>query len=138
MINNQISSNSRIKCSEDNSKLHNFNDVNSNLIIFTESETLETQSKHINKKDSNFDLHDLVNLRKDYENNPIIGYVNINHLTNKIDYLKKICSKSPTYILCIDETKLDSSYPYAQFEIPGYQYPPYRRQKQKFRRQYCF
>ena len=64
----------RITSIEDNNVLHNFNDVNSNLNIFTGSEKLETQSKHINQKNSNFDLHDLVKLRKDYENNPIIGY----------------------------------------------------------------
>ena len=70
-------------------------------------------------------------LRKDYENNPIIGYLDINHLSSKIDYLREICSKSPIDILCIDETKLDSSYPDAQFEIPGYQYPPYRKDRNK-------
>ena len=71
LIENQISSNLRITSTEDNNILHNnFNDVNSNLNIFTESEKLETQSKHVNWKASNFDLHNLV---KDYENNPIIG-----------------------------------------------------------------
>ena len=54
----------RITTIEDNSILHNFNDVKSNLNIFTESQKLETQSKHINRRDSNFDLHDLVKLRK--------------------------------------------------------------------------
>ena len=52
-----------------------------------ESEKLE--SKHINWKDSNFDLHDLVKLRKDCEINSIIGYLNINHLSTKIDYRNK-------------------------------------------------
>ena len=118
MIKNQISSNSRIVAIEDNNILHNFNDVNSNLNIFTESEETKTQSKHINWKGSNFDLHHLVKLRKDYENNPIAGYLNINHLSSKIDYLRATCSKSPIDILCIDKTKLAFSYPDAQFEIP--------------------
>ena len=103
MIKNQISSNSRITSIKDNNVLHNFNDVNNNLNIFTEPEKLETQSKHINRKGSNFDLHDLIKLRKDYESNPIIGYLNTNHLSSKIDYLEEICSKSPIDILCIDE-----------------------------------
>ena len=102
LIENQISSNLRITSVEDNNNIHNFNDVNSNLNIFTESEKLETQSQNINR--------DLVKLRKDYENNPIVGYLNINHLFSKIDHLRKICSKSPIDILCIDEIKLDSSY----------------------------
>ena len=93
LIENQISSNSRITSIEDNNILHYFNHLNSNLDIFTESEKLETQSKHINRKDSNFDLHDLVKLQKDYEDNPIIGYLNINHLSSKIDYLREICNK---------------------------------------------
>ena len=42
LIENQISSNSRITSIKDNNILHNFNDVNSNLNIFTESEKLET------------------------------------------------------------------------------------------------
>ena len=49
-----------------------------------EPEKLETRSKHINRKGSNFDLHKLLKLRKDYENNPIIGYLNINHYLVKL------------------------------------------------------
>ena len=89
---NQINSNSRITSIEDNNILHNFNDVNSHSNIFMEPEKLETQSKHINRRGSNFDLHDLAKLQKDYENNPVIGYLDINHLSNKIDYLREICS----------------------------------------------
>ena len=120
LIKNGISSNWRITSIEDNNILYNFNDVNNNLNIFTESEELETQGKHINRKGSIFDLHYLVKLLKDYENNPVIGYLGINHLSNKIDYLREICSKSPIDILRIDETKLDSSYSDAQLEMPGY------------------
>ena len=75
LMKNQISSNSQITSIEDNNILHNFNDVNSNLNIFTESEKLETQTKHVNRKGSNFDLHDLVKFRKDHENNPIMGLI---------------------------------------------------------------
>ena len=32
-------------------------------------------------------------------------------------------------MLCIDETKLDSSFPNHQFKIEGYQFPPLRRDK---------
>ena len=59
---NQISSNLRIATIEHNNILHSFNDVNSNLNVFRESEKLETQSKRINQKDSNFDLYGLVNI----------------------------------------------------------------------------
>ena len=32
-------------------------------------------------------------------------------------------------ILCVDETKLDSSFPNSQFRIDGYIFPPYRRDR---------
>ena len=51
LIEKQISGNSRITSIEENNILHNFNNVNSNLNIFTKSEKLETQSKHKNRKD---------------------------------------------------------------------------------------
>ena len=67
LIKNLISSNSRTTSIDDKNILYNFDDANSNLNFFTESGKLETQSKHINRKGINFDLHDLVKLRKNYE-----------------------------------------------------------------------
>ena len=37
------------------------------------------------------------------------------------------CRLSGVGILCIDETKLDSSCPDTKFLINDYQFPPYRR-----------
>ena len=34
--------------------------------------------------------------------------------------------------MCIDETKLDSSYPGPQLKISGYRYPPYRKDQSKY------
>ena len=39
----------------------------------------------------------------------------------------------PIDILCIDETKLDESFPNAQFTIESYQFPPFRRDRNKKR-----
>ena len=78
------------------------------------------------------DLGGLTGLRNKYINNPLIGYLNINSLRNKIGALREIISKNGSLeILCIDETKLDSSYPDAQFKIDGYQFPPLRRDRDK-------
>ena len=33
------------------------------------------------------------------------------------------CRKAPIDLLCIDETKLDASFPDAQSHVEGYQYP---------------
>ena len=41
--------------------------------------------------------------------------LNINSLSNEIDALRQICKISPLKILCVDETKLDSSFQNSQF-----------------------
>ena len=35
-------------------------------------------------------------------------------------------------ILCVDEKKLDSSYPDAHFLMNDYQFPPFKRDKNKY------
>ena len=59
----------------------------------------------------------------------MIGYLNINSLRNKIDQIRDLVSKAPIDILCVDETKLDSSFPDQQFKIEGYHFPPFRKDK---------
>ena len=76
-----------------------------------------------------YDLSGLIKLRKENPNNPNIAYLNINSLRKKI--LRAICLKSSIDILCVDETKLDASYQNAQFHIEGYQFPPFRRDRNK-------
>ena len=73
------------------------------------------------------DLEGLINLRRAYQNNPLIAYLNINSLREKIVSLKEILKKTEIDVLCIDETKLDSSFPNHQFKIEGYQFPPLGR-----------
>ena len=47
--------------------------------------------------------------------------------------LREVCRKAPIDLLCIDETKIDASFPDAQFNNEGYQYPhpPFRRDRHK-------
>ena len=66
-----------------------------------------------------------------YTNNAIVGYLNINSLRNKITQLKEVCRKAPIELLCTDETKFDVSFPDAQFHIAVYQYPLFRRDRDK-------
>ena len=80
---------------------------------------------------SKSDLLGLIKLRKENPNNPNIAYLNINSLKEKIINLREICLKSSIDILCVDETKLDASYPNAQFHIGGYQFSPFRRDRNK-------
>ena len=56
-----------------------------------------------------------------YPKNPLIAYLNINSLRNKIIDLGDIMSYlSPDYLV-LSETKLDDSFPSAQFSIPDYE-----------------
>ena len=49
--------------------------------------------------------------------------MNINSVMNKFSALCEILKKAPMDILCIDGTKLDSSFLDAKFKIDGYQFP---------------
>ena len=57
----------------------------------------------------------------------MIGYIHINSLRGKIVSLREVLSKASIDILCVDETKLDASFPDHQFKISGYQFPTVRR-----------
>lgn len=61
----------------------------------------------------------LKNIRVKNVNKIIFGTLNINSLAPKFDQLKEVIGKNID-ILTIQETKLDSSFPVAQFLIDGY------------------
>ena len=80
--------------------------------------------------DANNDLEILKTLRTKYQNNPAIGYLNINSLRGqKFSQLEQITQMNELDIFCIDETKLTSEIPTSKFSLPGYQYPPFRRDR---------
>ena len=60
-------------------------------------------------------------------NNVAIGHININSIRNKFDMLSSM-AKDIIDILMVSETKLDSSFPQAQFRIEGYA-PPFRNDR---------
>ena len=78
------------------------------------------------------DLKNLKVLRMENDSNPTVAYLNIKSLGEKINHLHEICNESPTDILCVDETKIDPNYPDAQFQIDDYQFPPFRRDRNKY------
>ena len=80
----------------------------------------------------NSDLKKLKVLRVENNSNPAVAYLDIKSLVEKINHLREICKESPIDILCVDKTKLDSSYPDAQFEINDYKFPPFRRDRNKY------
>ena len=59
------------------------------------------------------------NIRSKTPNRLIIAQLNINSLRNKFDSLVEILHSNGD-ILLISETKIDSSFPTAQFKVEGY------------------
>ena len=67
------------------------------------------------------DLQILSKNRVKYPTNPLIAYLNINSLRNKIIDVREVIGKMSLDYLVISETKLDESFPSAQFNISNYE-----------------
>ena len=63
----------------------------------------------------------MIKVRNFYPNNPIIGYL------NKIISLREIIAKAPLDVFCVDEIKLDDSFPNSQFVLKDFEFPLFRR-----------
>ena len=77
------------------------------------------------------DIATLKNIRVSHPNSPLIGYLNINSLRNKITEVRVIMENFLPDILAISETKLDNSFPVAQFEVGGY-FLPIRKDRNQY------
>ena len=62
-------------------------------------------------------------MRNKYTNNPVITYLNINSLRNKIYDLREIMQKALPDILVVAETKLNNDFPTQNFILENYQTP---------------
>ena len=71
--------------------------------------------------DSACPMNKLHNLRIKNPFNPLIGYLNINSLRNKIIDARKIIENSSPDYFVFAETKLDCTFPTAQFSIADYE-----------------
>ena len=67
------------------------------------------------------DLQILRKLRLQYPGNPLIGYLRINSLRNKIIDIREMAGRLQLDYFVMSETKLDSSFPSAQFHIGDYE-----------------
>ena len=80
-------------------------------------------------KDTNKDTHpidctDLKMLKKgrlNYPPNHLTGYLNINSIRNKISDIREISGKLQLDYFVLSETKIDESFPSAQFNIHDYE-----------------
>ena len=75
------------------------------------------------------DIEGLIDLQKRFPYEPLIGYIITNSLKEIVIPLREVLSDAPIYVLWVDETTLDSSFPDHQFKIKGYQLPPFRRDR---------
>ena len=67
------------------------------------------------------DLQILQDDRVKLHNNPLLGYLNINSLRNKVTDLRIIFKDLSLDYFVLSETKLDESFPTAQFTLEGYE-----------------
>ena len=64
----------------------------------------------------------LMNLKLKNKNRLVLRHLNINSLAGKFDQLKLLIDKN-IHVLVITETKVDSSFPNAQFTIEEFSMP---------------
>ena len=67
------------------------------------------------------ELQILHKLRLEYPRNPLIGYLNINSLRNKIIDVREMIGRLQLDYFVISETKLDSRFLSVQFHIGDYE-----------------
>ena len=67
------------------------------------------------------DFASFMDVRVKYSSNFLIAHLNINSYQNKFEEMREIIQKLRIQVIFIGETKIDSSYPDAQFAISGYQ-----------------
>ena len=92
-----------------------------------EGKHLESNCSGVNKNSINKDDNFCNTLQKLGANNPlriIVGQLNINSIREKFDTLCSIF-KQKIDILLVSETKIDDTFPLAQFSVEGYS-TPYR------------
>ena len=65
-------------------------------------------------------------LKLKYSSKPLIGYLNINFLTNEILDVREMTGRLQLYYFVISETKLDSSFLSAQIHISGFEIRNFR------------
>ena len=93
----------------------------SSVLIYLDDDISNTKPGISVSKYSAVDLEMLKNDRLKFLNNLLIACLSINSLRNKVIELRIILKELPLDYLVISETKLDDSFPNAQFKINGYE-----------------
>ena len=107
--------------------------TNSDIENILKSEEIKPESLDIDcSKSTDNDIQSFFNLRKKAFDHPLLAYYNINSLRNKIVDIKFVVNKCMPDLLVLAETKVDNSFPNAQFLIENYHLPT-RRDNNKYR-----
>ena len=77
-------------------------------------------SQHVNEIEPDDFISDLKSFRLKHVKNLIMGHLNVNSIRNKFSAIQDILSRALVDILSLCETKLDDSFPLAQFSVPNY------------------
>ena len=80
---------------------------------------MDSNNRNINKNKNS--IENIFQLRKNNPSNPLIGYLNINSLRNKIIDIREIFTKFLPDYFVFAETKLDESFPNSQFLIENFE-----------------
>ena len=89
-----------------------------------------TINPNVSIGDKIIDLDNMHELKVKFRNNPLVSYLNINHLRNKIVDLRPIVQDLEPTVLAIAETKLNHTFSNTQFQIDGYYCPrEYRKDR---------
>ena len=102
-------------------QVRSFNTHTSSGVIYLDDDIRNTKLGISVSKSSSADLQMFQNDRLKFLHNPLITYLNINCLRNKVIDLGKILKDLPLDYLVINKTKLDESFPNAQFKLNGYE-----------------
>ena len=95
--------------------------IQESLITTVESEVSQSTQKNQERSDDTVtDNAQLESLRKHANKDILMCHLNINSIQNKFEELAATIKKIGAHIAFISETKIDASYPDAQFSIPGY------------------
>ena len=90
---------------------------------FSSPRTVDTKTVGSRKGNMENDyMNEIVNFRNSFPKNLISGHLNINGLRNKFFEIHDILKDNLLDLFFISETKLDSSFPNAQFQVPGFKY----------------
>ena len=98
-----------------------FNTHTSSGVIYLSDDIRNTKLELSVSKSSAADLEMLQDDRLKFLHNPLIAYLNINSLRNKVIDLGEILKDLPFDYIVISETKLDESLQNSQFKLNGYE-----------------